>query len=118
MGNRGSVAPAPATVGQHTAPHAVDYAEYKPVQLRAAATCGLRVAATLVTNDPAAARGRASAPWTSWCLRPVDWTLLEVNANSQWAWIEDETGLPNRGSARRRARRKDDGPCRANQGLG
>lgn len=37
-------------------PHRIGYAEYKPVQLRAAAACGLRVPRTLVTNDPGTAR--------------------------------------------------------------
>lgn len=33
-------------------PHNIGYAEYKPVQLRRAVACGLRVPRTLVTNDP------------------------------------------------------------------
>jgi ATP-grasp ribosomal peptide maturase len=37
-------------------PHQIGYAEYKPVQLRQAVACGLRVPRTLVTNDPAKAR--------------------------------------------------------------
>lgn len=37
-------------------PHAIGYAEYKPVQLPAAAACGLAVPRTMVTNDPELAR--------------------------------------------------------------
>lgn len=37
-------------------PHQIGYAEYKPVQLREAAACGLRVPRTLVTNDPKTAK--------------------------------------------------------------
>ncbi len=37
-------------------PHRIGYAEYKPVQLRQAVACGLRVPRTLVTNNPEAAR--------------------------------------------------------------
>ncbi|MGH4017251.1 MAG: ATP-grasp ribosomal peptide maturase [Pseudonocardiaceae bacterium] len=37
-------------------PHRIGYAEYKPVQLRAAVACGLKVPRTLVTNDPETAR--------------------------------------------------------------
>ena len=37
-------------------PHRIGYAEYKPVQLRTAAACGLPVPRTVVTNDPAVAR--------------------------------------------------------------
>lgn len=37
-------------------PHRIGYAEYKPVQLQAAMTAGLRVPRTLVTNDPDHAR--------------------------------------------------------------
>ncbi|GAA1029790.1 MULTISPECIES: ATP-grasp ribosomal peptide maturase [Amycolatopsis] len=37
-------------------PHQIGLAEYKPVQLRAAARCGLHVPRTLVTNDPKQAR--------------------------------------------------------------
>jgi ATP-grasp ribosomal peptide maturase len=37
-------------------PHHIGYAEYKPVQLRAAIACGLRVPRTLVTNDPGTAQ--------------------------------------------------------------
>lgn len=37
-------------------PHHIGHAEYKPVQLRHARACRLRVPRTLVTNDPAAAR--------------------------------------------------------------
>jgi ATP-grasp ribosomal peptide maturase len=37
-------------------PHQIGLAEYKPVQLRAAARCGLLVPRTLVTNDPERAR--------------------------------------------------------------
>lgn len=37
-------------------PHRIGYAEYKPVQLRQAVACGLRVPRTLVTNDPELAR--------------------------------------------------------------
>ena len=37
-------------------PHNIGYAEYKPVQLRQAVTCGLRVPRTVVTNDPEAAQ--------------------------------------------------------------
>lgn len=37
-------------------PHAIGYAEYKPVQLRSARQAGLRVPQTLLTNDPAVAR--------------------------------------------------------------
>lgn len=33
-------------------PHKIGYAEYKPVQLRQAVACGLRVPRTLITNDP------------------------------------------------------------------
>jgi ATP-grasp ribosomal peptide maturase len=33
-------------------PHAIAHAEYKPVQLQAAAQCGLDVPRTLITNDP------------------------------------------------------------------
>lgn len=33
-------------------PHRIGYAEYKPVQLRQAVACGLRVPRTLVTNHP------------------------------------------------------------------
>lgn len=41
-------------------------AEYKPVQLTAAAACGLRVPDSIITNDPA----RAYA-WAAACGRPV-----------------------------------------------
>ncbi|MGH3439744.1 MAG: ATP-grasp ribosomal peptide maturase [Sciscionella sp.] len=37
-------------------PHRIGYAEYKPVQLRRAVACGLRVPRTLITNDPERAR--------------------------------------------------------------
>lgn len=37
-------------------PHQIGYAEYKPVQLRAAVACGLKVPRTLVTNEPETAR--------------------------------------------------------------
>jgi ATP-grasp ribosomal peptide maturase len=37
-------------------PHHIGYAEYKPVQLRAAVACGLPVPRTLVTNEPETAR--------------------------------------------------------------
>ena len=37
-------------------PHHIGYAEYKPVQLRHAVACGLRVPRTLITNDPQRAR--------------------------------------------------------------
>jgi ATP-grasp ribosomal peptide maturase len=37
-------------------PHRIGYAEYKPVQLRTAAQCGLRIPRTFIGNDPAAAR--------------------------------------------------------------
>jgi ATP-grasp ribosomal peptide maturase len=37
-------------------PHHIGYAEYKPVQLRAAVACGLQVPRTIVTNDPEIAR--------------------------------------------------------------
>ncbi len=37
-------------------PHKIGYAEYKPVQLRQAVACGLRVPRTLITNDPRAAQ--------------------------------------------------------------
>lgn len=37
-------------------PHHIGYAEYKPVQLRQAVACGLRVPRTLVTNEPQTAR--------------------------------------------------------------
>lgn len=37
-------------------PHDIGYAEYKPVQLRQAVECGLRIPRTLVTNDPETAR--------------------------------------------------------------
>jgi ATP-grasp ribosomal peptide maturase len=33
-------------------PHAIAHAEYKPVQLQAAAQCGLHIPRTLITNDP------------------------------------------------------------------
>jgi ATP-grasp ribosomal peptide maturase len=41
-------------------PHRMGYAEYKPVQLAAAAQVGLRVPATIITNDPAEARAFAA----------------------------------------------------------
>lgn len=41
-------------------PYQIGYAEYKPVQLRQASMCGLRVPRTLVTNDPKAARAFVS----------------------------------------------------------
>ncbi|MGH3773289.1 MAG: ATP-grasp ribosomal peptide maturase [Pseudonocardiaceae bacterium] len=37
-------------------PHQIGYAEYKPVQLRQAVACGLRVPRTLITNDPQTAQ--------------------------------------------------------------
>ncbi|MGH9566366.1 MAG: ATP-grasp ribosomal peptide maturase, partial [Candidatus Angelobacter sp.] len=37
-------------------PHRMGFAEYKPVQLRRAVSCGLQVPRTLVTNDPNKAR--------------------------------------------------------------
>lgn len=37
-------------------PHRIGLAEHKPVQLRTAEQCGLRVPRTLLTNDPTAAR--------------------------------------------------------------
>lgn len=37
-------------------PHQIGYAEYKPVQLRAAVACGLRVPRTVITNEPETAR--------------------------------------------------------------
>ncbi len=37
-------------------PHHIGYAEYKPVQLRAAVACGLQVPRTLVTNESETAR--------------------------------------------------------------
>jgi methyltransferase of ATP-grasp peptide maturase system len=37
-------------------PHQIGYSEFKPVQLRAAVACGLRVPRTVVTNDPSVAR--------------------------------------------------------------
>jgi glutathione synthase/RimK-type ligase-like ATP-grasp enzyme len=37
-------------------PHQIGYCEYKPVQLRAAVACGLRVPRTVLTNDPDTAR--------------------------------------------------------------
>lgn len=37
-------------------PHQISYAEYKPVQLRIAVACGLKVPRTLVTNEPETAR--------------------------------------------------------------
>ena len=37
-------------------PHQIGYSEFKPVQLRAAVACGLRVPRTVVTNDPGVAR--------------------------------------------------------------
>jgi glutathione synthase/RimK-type ligase-like ATP-grasp enzyme len=42
-------------------PHPIGYAEYKPVQLRAARESGLRVPRTLLTNDPRAARAFVAA---------------------------------------------------------
>jgi ATP-grasp ribosomal peptide maturase len=43
-------------------PHHIGYAEYKPVQLAAAAQAGLVVPATIITNDPAPARTFAARP--------------------------------------------------------
>jgi ATP-grasp ribosomal peptide maturase len=43
-------------------PHHIGYAEYKPVQLAAAARAGLCVPTTIVTNDPAQARAFAAQP--------------------------------------------------------
>lgn len=37
-------------------PHQIGYSEFKPVQLRAAVACGLRVPRTVVTYDPGVAR--------------------------------------------------------------
>ncbi|MGH3794036.1 MAG: ATP-grasp ribosomal peptide maturase [Pseudonocardiaceae bacterium] len=37
-------------------PHQIGYAEYKPVQLHTAVSCGLPVPRTLITNEPATAR--------------------------------------------------------------
>jgi ATP-grasp ribosomal peptide maturase len=43
-------------------PHHIGYADYKPVQLAAAARAGLCVPATILTNDPAQARAFADPP--------------------------------------------------------
>jgi glutathione synthase/RimK-type ligase-like ATP-grasp enzyme len=43
-------------------PHHIGYADYKPVQLAAAAQAGLSTPATIITNDPARARAFAARP--------------------------------------------------------
>jgi glutathione synthase/RimK-type ligase-like ATP-grasp enzyme len=48
-------------------PRQIGYAEYKPVQLRQAVACGLRVPRTLVTNDPQTARVFVSAVGRAVC---------------------------------------------------
>ncbi|MGH8905626.1 MAG: ATP-grasp ribosomal peptide maturase [Egibacteraceae bacterium] len=52
-------------------PHRVAAAEYKPLQLRVAAECGLRVPRTLITNDPAQARAFAASLPDRMVYKPV-----------------------------------------------
>lgn len=48
-------------------PYQIGYAEYKPVQLRAAVACGLSVPRTLVTNEPETARAFVTAVGRAVC---------------------------------------------------
>lgn len=71
-------------------PQAIAAAEYKPAQLAAARREGLRVPATLITNDPAEARSFAASGPTVY--KPLHAGAYEVDGEPAGIWAAPVTG--------------------------
>ncbi|MFR9723880.1 ATP-grasp ribosomal peptide maturase [Streptomyces sp. MS19] len=67
-------------------------AEFKPAQLSAAQRCGLRVPATVITNDPGEARTFVARQPGGVVYKPVRNTPYRVDGRPQSVWVREVRG--------------------------